>query len=75
MATKDNWASKGYDWLRTLSMFDEEELSPFEQSVKAELELLLADNQVDNQVDNEEDIAAYKRGFNWASEHGWVDED
>lgn len=22
-----------------------------------------------------EDIAAYKRGFNWASEHGWVDED
>lgn len=71
MATREDWMDKGREWLRTLTMFDDEELNTFERYLKADLKLLLDENQ---NTDNE-DIAAYKRGFNWASEHGWIDED
>lgn len=71
MATIYNWMSRGYDWLHTLNMFDDEELNTFEKNPKADLKLLLADKQ----DTDEEDIAAYKRGFDWALNHGWIDED
>ena len=41
MATEELWTIKGRDWLRTLDMFDNEELSQFEKNLKADLESLL----------------------------------
>lgn len=41
MATKERWEENGRDLLRTLNMFDDEELSQFEQKLKADLKVLL----------------------------------
>lgn len=41
MATKERWEENGRDLLRTLDMFDDEELSQFEQKLKADLKALL----------------------------------
>jgi hypothetical protein len=48
MSDKESWEEKGREWLRTLNMFDDEELSPFEQNLKADLEALLDDGEVED---------------------------
>jgi hypothetical protein len=45
MTTKEPWMIKGREWLRTLDMFDDEELSQFEKNMKADLESLLKEKQ------------------------------
>jgi len=52
MATLDRWVIHGRDWLRTLRMFDDEEMSQFEQNLKADLESLLDDDE-ELKVENE----------------------
>ena len=57
MATKEDWKNNGRDWLRTLNMFDDEELNTFERNLKADLESLLdeqqnAQQQIDNKHEN-----------------------
>lgn len=45
MATEEFWQIKGREWLRTLNMFDDEELSQFEKNLKADLESLLGSEE------------------------------
>jgi len=41
MATKELWEENGRNWLRTLDIFDDDELNQFEQNLKADLKTLL----------------------------------
>jgi len=52
---------------------DEEEWLEI-KSWDATVATIRASTAVNTPRDSEEDIAAYRRGYNWASEHGWEDE-